>query len=282
MQIFQTYSQNPGFSNVVYSLANTILTITRTFIANGTIDTQIFDLQDTINKYGEDNGCIGLGYKITEINVSAPMQWMETSRLTYIYRTQANTSYASFLKPNEAMGTGNTPGPEAPTTNTSLQGLYTVSSPAWIMSELGYISLFYIITPYIGCTLDECSLIYRSTIGAEIGNTYAHFVLNGNTFAYNTAPDSKSMKTFMRNYLPITFNGPNTVSANSTAIYTVTANTQANLYLTVSSGTINRLKCKSGQTITLNTAGLSSGEIIELSGGYKFYPNTSKIDITIT
>jgi hypothetical protein len=282
MQILQTYSQNPGFSNVVYSLANTILTVTRTFIANGVVDTQTFDLQDTINKYGEDHGLISLGYSNTGTNVSAPMQWVETTRLTYNYRTQANTSYASFLKPNEAMGTGNTPGPEAPTTNTSLQGLYNVSSPAWAMSELGYISLFYIATPYIGCTLDECTLIYRSTIGAEIGNTYAHFVNNGTAFAYNTAPDSKSLKTFMRDYLPITFNGPNTVSANSTATYTVTANTQANLYLTVTSGTINRLKCKSGQIVTLNTAGLSAGETIELSGGYKFYPNTSKIVITIT
>ena len=156
------------------------------------------------------------------------------------------------------------------------------SSPSWAMAQFGLVPILYLCTPYIGCTLDECTLIYRSTITAEQGNTYVTFVNNGTTLDPKTVPDSKSLKKFLIDYLPITFNGPNTAPANSTVQYTVTANTKANLYLSTTAGVINRNVCTNGQIVTLKTTGLVAGDIVELSGGYKLYPNASKFTITIT
>jgi hypothetical protein len=289
MQILQTYTQ--AYANsATLTLLNTSLTVSRTFANSDYTDTQTVDLQDAVYKYAEDHGCIGLGFYNTSTNtynqnqmMYGKLQFIETARLTCPYRTASLKTYSSLYIPSNAkLANGAQSQPDSYTSNSAASGSFLVASPSWAMNELGYGAILYICTPYIGCTLDECTLIYRSTIGAETGNTFVTFINNGVTLDPKTVPDSKSMKTFLGNYLPVTISGANSVAANSTAQYVITANTQANVYLSVSSGTINRLKCKSGKTVTLNTAGLSSGETIEIGAGYKFYPNISTYTITIT
>ena len=85
-----------------------------------------------------------------------------------------------------------------------------------------------------------------------------------------------SVKDFMNSWNPIEFNFINSTS------FTVSANTTANLYLSTTAGVINRNVCTNGQIVTLKTTGLVAGDIVELSGGYKLYPNASKFTITIS
>lgn len=239
---------------------------------NGDLQDQItYDLQDIINKYSEDHGCIALCVQgkrsVGPIATRGPtIMWHETTRISYPYRTPMGKSYSSLYEDNYSINTS---------ANTS--GAHNIASPAWALTEVGnWVPLLFILTPYANCTVDEAIFIYHDTKNPD--SLQVEVDIDGKKLDSSTVTEMKSIKEFLQSWLPITFAVSQTSKKTT---FTVTADTQANIYLNSNAGVLNRSVAKSGQVVTLNTDGLSSGEEVTVKAGYKFYPNISKTVITV-
>jgi hypothetical protein len=239
------------------SIANSVLTISR----NGS-NNQTFDLQGVINNYSTDHGCIVLADHNNSNNVQEYV-WIETTHLTSLYRTPYGKSYSSLNSANNSIKTDNTSA-----------GQYNYASPSWAVTQINekYRPIFFILTPSENCNLNDCVVIYRD---ATEGTNHTSMTIDGTALTNSNVATLQSVKTFLNEWNPISF-----ATVNSTA-FVVTANTTGNIYLNSTAGVLNRTVAKSGQTVVINTSGLTPGENITVKAGYRYYPNISNTILTV-
>jgi hypothetical protein len=232
-------------------------------------DATTYDLNEIIARYGEDHGCVALAFGA----IRSELVWHETTRMSSLYRTPMGKSYTSLLQDMYSINT-----------DLAATGRYNASSPAWALNEAGnLIPILFLMTPYRGCSVDELTIVYHDVRypDAPEGHvpTTHQFILNGQLLT--DVPEMRSIKEWLGAWLPITFDGPDAVAADSVVQYEINADTAADLYVTATAGVINRSLAKTGQVLTLDTRGLAVGETIEIKGGYKFWPNASKKVVTV-
>jgi len=266
MQIYVSYNK---IANRYYSfdLANTSLKITRSMRPNGNTsanaiisDPETFDLQQIINNYSVDHGCITL-----IDTADKQYHWIETTHLTAQYRAPYGKTYSSLYVGNNAV---------RDTANTV--GNINYASPFWALRQINGLNdsrpIMYLLTPSENCSLDDTVLIYKD---ATDETDHSILTVNGLQQSNATLAQVQSVKTFLNGWNPVNF-----TFTNSTA-FVVGANTTGNIYLNSSAGILNRTVAKSGQTVVINTSGLTTGEQITVKAGYKYYPNISNTVITV-
>jgi hypothetical protein len=155
-------------------------------------------------------------------------------------------------------------------------GRFNVASPAWVLKESGMYPLLFILTPYAGCSLADCTLIWKAIEGQP---DMANFLVDGQDQA--TAPIISSIKQYMADWLPITLNGPDTLAPDATASYAIACEVPSNIYITASCGLLNRTIARAGQQLLVDARGLAAGDKIEIKLGYKWWPGASKKAVTI-
>jgi hypothetical protein len=258
MNVFQNY-------NKAKTLASRLeLTGASLSVGLGPVEadnTATFDLNDIVARFSEDHGCVALATN----GMFNSLSWFETTRISNMYRMPANKAFASDF----ALG-------EAVKSDSESEGRYNVASPAWVLKENGMYPLLFILTPFSGCTLSDCTLIWKAIEGQP---EMARFIVDGQD--QENAAVIASIKQHMAEWLPITLAGPDTVAADGTAQYMISAEVPSNIYISASSGILNRSIAKNGQTLLIDARGLAAGEQIEIKLGYKWWPGASKKVVTV-
>jgi hypothetical protein len=258
MNIFQNYNKAKSLaSRLVLQGANLTVSLGPVDAAN----TATFDLEEIVARFAEDHGCVALGTN----SVTNGVAWFETTRISNIYRMPAGKTFHSEFVLGEA-DKGDAEG----------GGRFNVASPAWVLKESGMYPLLFILTPYAGCSLADCTLIWKAIEGQP---DMAKFVVDGQDQA--NAPAISSIKQHMAEWLPITLTGPETIEADGSAQYTISCGTPSNIYITASCGVLNRSIAKNGQVLSVDARGLVAGDQIEIKLGYKWWPGASKKVVTI-
>ena len=163
-------------------------------------------------------------------------------------------------------------------------GRHNAASPAAILKQrLDATPILYLLTPVRGCSVGDCILVFHGvdsdpSMSDEFRTTHSLSVEE----ELQSPPMMQSLKMFLEVWLPISLGGPDTISPDSGAEYFVSNASGGKIYLEVNSGILNRSRAKSGQSIFLDTRGLSAGEEVVIKAGYKFWPSVSKKKILIT
>jgi hypothetical protein len=216
------------------------------------------DLQQIIDLYSEDCGHIVLA---VNPEFSNDYIWVETTRLTATYKINPGDSYTSYYRTRNQ--------PDIQTSDKSKD-----FPPSSVNSVLNHyfggqynFALVSILTPYKNCKVEDCVAVVRICDNTKI-------TIDGEIQDY-TSKTPINYKDYLHSWLPITFSQSNSIS------FTVTANTNANIYLSSDIGVLNRSVAKNGQTVTINTFGLSNGETVTIKAGYKFWQNHSKWSMVV-
>jgi hypothetical protein len=267
MQVYVSFNK---IANRYYGIdiSNTTLTVTRNVRPNGNSSAnavvspaKTFDLQQVINDYSVDHGCITL------IDTGdSKYEWVETTHLTAPYRAPYGKTFSSLYVGNNAVDD-----------SANTVGNINYASPFWALRQLNQLDknfrpIMYVLTPSENCSVDDAVVIYKDTTDMPDHTT---LTVNGVQQTNATVSQVQSIKTFLNGWNPIHF-----TTVNSTA-FVVSANTTGNIYLNSDAGVLNRTVAKSGQTVVINTEGLPSGEQITVKAGYKYYPNISNTVITV-
>jgi hypothetical protein len=213
-----------------------------------------FNLAELVEKFSQDHGCIAIFPKAMHMTDHTDMIAMETTQLSLIEKGGGDPGVVN-------QKTDETPAAEGK--------VYPGSPWSVINSRYASYAYLYVLTPYKGCQTSELTLVYRD--GAVIKHN-------------NTTPTAEhilSMKTFLENWLPIAINGDDTISANETKTYTVTAPEGTTVYLSSDIGVINRSRITNGGSFNLNTDGLVAGETITIKAGYKYWSGVTTKEINI-
>lgn len=212
-------------------------------------------LSEAVAQYSQDHGCIAIGEinnqpfvcETTAISVSRRM----TSSIN-LFNTERSDSPLAVYR---SLGGG--------------------AYPATL-----------IFTPYKGCSLSECVVYLFDSAGPSIyeeTNSSPSMTVGVVKFEIDgrpvRAPEVGKTSDFFNEWLPISVNGPGTILLGGKADFTIDAHQNTEIYLESTAGTLNRSRAKNGDVVTLDAAGLSSGEIVRIKAGYKFWPG--KVDLHI-
>ena len=222
-------------------------TMANIFGNTGTNDS--FSLSSLVTDYAQDHGCIAIIPQGMQAN--ARMMIIETTQLSYPERAAPGDSYTSYQT---------TPGKN-----------YAGSPYSVIDSRYRSYGYVYILTPTATCSVDDCTVIYRAA--------NANVVMNGSTIS--PIDTIESTHAFLHNWLPITITGAATITAGSTATYTVTGTANTTVYLSTDIGVINRSRVTESKTFQLDTTGLEAGETVTIKAGYKYWSGVTKMVITL-
>ncbi|CAB5238725.1 hypothetical protein UFOVP375_7 [uncultured Caudovirales phage] len=256
MNVFVNYNKRNTFATRMELNGSSLSVYVR---KNQVESDQSFDLDQIVAQYSEDHGCVALGVS------EKWFAWKETTRVSYLYRMPAGRSFSSeFVIGNAVKDDG------------TQSGSHNVASPAWVLAQDGHYPLLFILTPYKGCSLSDCTIIWKAIEGQP---NAAQFLIDGVSQA-SVVPVS-SIKEYLSSWLPISLSGPDTISAGASAQYAISCEVPSDIYITASCGFINRAVAKSGQSLTIDTRGLQPGEKIEIKLGYKWWPGASKKTVAI-
>ena len=232
-------------------------------------DEQTYDLNDIIARYGEDHGCIALAIG----HNTGTLIWHETTRMSYVYRTPMGKSYTSLLQDNYSINY-----------DKNNAGQHNAASPAWVLTEAGNLTpVLFVMTPFRGCTVDDVTIVYHSARYPDAPEDHVpsthEFYIDG--VLQTNVTEMPSIKEWLSSWLPVNIDGPSSIAPNSTATFTISAATQADIYVSATCGVINRLVAKNGQTLMLDTRGLVAGDVVEIKSGYKFWPGISRKTVAV-
>ena len=225
------------------------LTITLANAVGNTSLTGTVSLSEVISSYSQDHGCIAILPRsmVMESNIMV----IETTQLSQSEKAAPGDSYTSFQ------------------TN---PGKHYAGSPFSVIdSRFRSYAYLYILTPSANCSPSDCTILYR--------DLNANVTVNGSPI---TPVDTiTSTHAFLANWMPITISGGSTITAGSTATYTVTGTPNTTIYVSTDSGTVNRSRVAEGGTFQLNTSGLDAGEQLTIKVGYKTWSGVATKVITL-
>jgi hypothetical protein len=255
MEFYKLTTEPRNISNqVTINGDNLIVDLYDPFVPNACHVVGNYSLSQIISEMSQDHGCIAVSYDRN----TQKLTLVETTQLSFAEKSNPTKVYALSNNPINAPGT-----------------------PSFILENrfngTGY---FYILTPYINCTINDLIFVFRDTTNPDIDIT-ASFIVNG-TIKNLEMLSPASLNGFLTNWLPITLTGPNTMTAGSKSTYTVNCPSGTTAYISSDIGVINRSKATNGQSFTLDTTGLSAGETVTIKLGYKFWSGVSSKTITLT
>lgn len=238
--------------NNVISITNDNLLISID-VPNANISSNInFSISSLIENMAQDHGCIAITYN-SETNQFLAI---ETTQLSV---NEKSSNQKTFIQPGQN------------------QYVRKTGTPSHIINQrTGGDGYFFVLTPTSNCTVNDISLVFRDT---TTSNTVGTFTYNGST------PETTkitSIQDFLVNWNPMSISGPTFLTAGSTGTYTLNCPEGATAYMTVDNGILNRTKASNNQSFTLNTTGLSAGEVSTIKVGYKFWSNSANLQVTLT
>lgn len=127
----------------------------------------------------------------------------------------------------------------------------------------------YLLTPRKGCALDEATLYWFDS-----GLT----TVDGSPLK---CPDAPIAPEFLRAWMPIEIEGPESVIAGSTASYRVVAPAGVDVYLEATAGVLDRSRVRNGETVNLVTLAATATGPAKIKAGYRYWPGKSEKSITI-
>ena len=249
---------------------NGMLEIEFSWPSQGKTLTGKYDLEDIIQKYAEDHGCIALCYSP---KYPDELIWHETTRFSYTERMPSTRSYTSIME--IGLSVKDTP---------SVRGRHNAASPAAVLKQrIDATPVLYLLTPAQNCAIDDAVIVFLAvdadTQTPQSSQTSHQFFVEG---VVQNPPVLASLKMFLESWLPITINGADQVAVGDEATYSVGAPAGTTVYLDASAGVINRSRAINAQTFTLDTKGLLAGETINIKAGYKFWPSVASKKVTLT
>ena len=249
---------------------NGMLEIEFSWPSQGKTLTGKYDLEDIIQKYAEDHGCIALCYSP---KYPDELIWHETTRFSYAERMPSTRSYTSIME--IGLSVKDTP---------SVRGRHNAASPAAVLKQrIDATPVLYILTPAQNCAIDDAVIIFLAVDSdpeaTQSAQTSQQFFVDR---VLQTPPTLASLKMFLEAWLPITISGADQIAVGDVATYSVSAPGGTTVYLDASAGVINRSRAINAQTFTLDTKGLLTGDIINIKAGYKFWPSVASKKVTLT
>lgn len=211
-----------------------------------------FKLSELIANFSQDHGCIALIPRKMTSSDESPMLAMETTQLSLPHKVASGESFES----------------EPTTPGKNLSG----SPYAMIAERYGSYGYVYILTPTVNCAVEDLIIVYRDSLSAEV---------TVDDEPITSAVPIQSTKLFLDTWMPITIDGPDTISVDGINTYTVTSTPNAVIYVSADIGIINRSRVTSGKSFTLNASGLEAGETITIKSGYKFWHGVTDKVITV-
>ncbi len=198
------------------------------------------DLQDIVSRYSQDHGIIAVGQK------DSALLAVETTAISVGYRgspfvdTHGTARRDSALAVYRSLGDG------------------------------GYPAMF-ILTPYRGCSFQECTLYFFE--GADFDVT-----VNGQPLV---AEEIERLTDFLGAWLPISFAGPTTASVGGQVELTLSCSDHVEVYLEATAGVLNRSRARDGDVVRLDLSGIPAGATARVKAGYKFWPGKVDYEITV-
>lgn len=221
------------------------------------------NLDEVVEKYSQDHGCIAIGKKDNSAFV------LETTAITLYYRG------SPFV---DTHGTARRDTP--------------LSVYRGAIGEQSY-PVGYLMTPFKGCSLSDCTFYSfgSSNIkdipvseGAVVpegqATTTGNVVFTVNGVSLDT-PSVDLTPTWLNNWLPITLTGPASVATGEKASYTVNAPVGTTVYLEGIVGSIDRTRAVNGDIITFSAGSLPAGTTGRIKAGYKYWEGSSNTEIAI-
>lgn len=129
------------------------------------------------------------------------------------------------------------------------------------------IRLFWLLTPYKGCTLNEATLLL-----------YDDGKLNLSELSIDLQVEERYLA-----YQQIAIDGPTAVAAGGTiSLDILQAIPGTTIYLETTSGLLNRARLTNSNTVQFIAQGLEPGETVKIKAGYKYWSGDAEHFITIT
>lgn len=203
----------------------------------------VADLAEIVATYSQDHGVIAVGEK------AGTLLAVETTAISVGYRGS----------------------PFVDTHNTARR-----DSALAVYRSLGggaYPALF-ILTPYRGCSLDECSLYFFEESQPE----NAQVTVNGQALV---AQEIARLADHLAAWMPISFSGPSSVAVGERAELTLSCPDHVEVYLEATAGVLSRSRARNGDMVRLDLSDLSSGAVARVKAGYKFWPGKTDYEIAI-
>jgi len=145
-----------------------------------------------------------------------------------------------------------------------------------------------VLTPYRGCSLNECSLYFFDSSGtAEYPATDSSpaCVYGSVSLTQDGAPLVASvvglLPQYLATWLPISFSGGTQIPAGGTLSLTVVAPDGPEVYLEAMAGSLSRSRARNGDIVTLNAIELAPGTRIRIKAGYKYWPGKSDFFVDV-
>jgi hypothetical protein len=199
----------------------------------------------------QDHGCIAVSYD----KVTQTLTLVETTQLSFSEKYNPTKTFAKYQNP-----------------------LVTPGTPGYVLDQkFGGSGFFFILTPFVNCSVNDLVFLFRDTTNPEIGTTTS-FSYNGTVQNPTTIP---SIIDFLTSWLPITLTGNTSVVAGDKSTYTVNCPAGTTVYISSDIGIINRSQVTNGQSFVLDTSGLHAGETVKIKLGYKFWSGVSTQNILI-
>jgi len=199
----------------------------------------VANLSEIISKYSQDHGIIAVGQKDGNLLVA------ETTAISVGYRGSPFIGEYNTARRDSALAV--------------YRSLGTTGYPA-----------IFILTPYRGCSLEECTLYFFESADFEV-------TVNGQPLA---GEEIERLADYLATWLPISFAGPTTVSAGGQVELTLACPDHVEVYLESTAGILNRSRAKNGDIVRLDLDDLPASTVARIKAGYKFWPG--KIDYSIT
>jgi len=207
------------------------------------------NLSELISNYSQDHGCIAVFP--TQFVPDSSYTAIETTQLSFPARTGINFSQNH---------------------SETMAGKQMAGSPfSVITNNFASYAFLYVLTPYKNCSVDEIVLVFRD---APTGTC----TKNGSII---TANKLSSMKIFLDSWLPITINGPSSITVGTSESYSISSQDGCIIYLSSDQGIINKSRIKNGGSFLLDSTGLNVGDSIVIKAGYKFWAGITDKTISI-
>ena len=200
----------------------------------------VANLSEIISKYSQDHGVIAVGQKDGNLLVA------ETTAISVGYRGSPFVGEYNTARRDSALAVYRS------------------------LGVAGYPAIF-ILTPYRGCSLEECTLYFFDSADFEV-------TVNGQPLA---GQEIERLADYLATWLPISFTGPATVSVGQHAELTVSCPDNVEVYLEATAGILNRSRAKNGDAVHLDLSELSAGTVARIKAGYKFWPGKTDYAITV-
>lgn len=217
-----------------------------TYCLNPTAESPItssVNLADVVARSSQDHGVIAVGENAGEALV------VETTAISIGYRG------SPFV---------NTYGAARRDSPLSVYRSFTPESFGWPAT--------FILTPYRGCALSDCTLFFCVAEGQGT------ITVDGQPLNAQEAP---LLPAYLKTWQPISFTGGNQVSSGGSIQLTVVAPQGTEVYLEALAGTLSQIRARNGDTVVFSAIDLPAGMQARIKAGYRYWPGQTDFIVNV-